>query len=81
MDLFYGQFILPLFPDDDSFEGFPIHLGIWTSYHIFQILLAKESVRHLNEGEHRSVKNRITLFLRKHFADSDHLNSVEKLFF
>ena len=70
-----------VFPDDDSFEGFPIHLGIWTSYHIFQILLAKESVRHLNEGEHRSVKNRITLFLRKHFADSDHLNSVEKLFF
>lgn len=58
----------PMFPDDDdSFEGFPIHLGIWTSFRILQILLEKESVRQLDEDRKISVKQRVNNFLLHNF--------------
>ena len=69
-----------MFPDnDDSFEGFPIHLGIWTSFRILENLRSKESVRQLDEDERWSVKRHVHNFLLHNFRFCDDFQYVSDL--
>ena len=74
-----GDGSFPMFPDNDSFEGFPIHLGIWTSFRILENLRAKDSVRQLDEDERWSVKRHVHNFLLHNFRFCDDFQYVSDL--